>query len=122
MNRFDPRYMQLLTSKLESIVKKEKTVVTVAQEMGLSRQTIHKHLLRYKRFGEDGIRRIQTRRYAKVAHNRSPEENGKIERFHATLNQKALKYGFNPNQSLDEIQYRLSLFMYYYNYQKNTGA
>lgn len=47
-----------------------------------------------------------------------PEENGKIERFHGTLNQKALKYGFPPRQSLEEMQYRLNLFMHYYNYQK----
>lgn len=47
-----------------------------------------------------------------------PEENGKIERFHKTLNQKALRYGFSPNESLDSMQYKLNLFMHYYNYQK----
>jgi len=47
-----------------------------------------------------------------------PEENGKIERFHGTLNQKALRYGFPPSESLDSMQYRLNLFMHYYNYQK----
>ena len=47
-----------------------------------------------------------------------PEENGKIERFHKTLNQKALRYGFSPNQSLDDLQYKLNLFLHYYNYQK----
>ena len=47
-----------------------------------------------------------------------PEENGKIERFHGTLNQKALRYGFPPNESLDSMQYKLNLFMHYYNYQK----
>lgn len=47
-----------------------------------------------------------------------PEENGKIERFNGTLNQKALRYGFPPKQSLEEMQYRLNLFMHYYNYQK----
>jgi len=47
-----------------------------------------------------------------------PEENGKIERFHKTLNQKALRYGFSPNQSLDDLQYKLNLFIHYYNYQK----
>jgi len=47
-----------------------------------------------------------------------PEENGKIERFHATLKQKALRYGFQPSQSLQEMQYKLNLFMHYYNYQK----
>lgn len=47
-----------------------------------------------------------------------PEENGKIERFHRTLNEKALRWGFYPKDSLDEMQYKLNLFLNYYNYQK----
>lgn len=47
-----------------------------------------------------------------------PEENGKIERFHRTLNEKALRFGFTPNESLDTTQYRLSLFLQYYNWRK----
>lgn len=47
-----------------------------------------------------------------------PEENGKIERFHRTLNEKGLRYGFLPSDSLDTMQYRLSLFLYYYNFEK----
>jgi len=47
-----------------------------------------------------------------------PEENGKIERFHRTLNDKALPWGFSPQDSLDALQYRLNLFLHYYNYQK----
>jgi transposase InsO family protein len=47
-----------------------------------------------------------------------PEENGKIERFHRTLNEKALRWGFYPKDSLDEMQYKLNLFLSYYNYQK----
>jgi len=47
-----------------------------------------------------------------------PEENGKIERFHRTLNEKALRYGFRPSDSLDMMQYRLNLFLHYYNYEK----
>ena len=283
MNQFDPRYMQLLVSKLENIISKNQTIVSVAKELNVSRQTIHKHLLRYRRFGEDGIRHIQTRKRSGTASNRTteevercviqlakkysadgveticdrlqyennislhpvtiyrilkrnnirytdhyiatkkrwkkqlfshqiagqelqmdtkypfgykqckviytiiddasrwafvwsyskantkntidfvnkvlqrapfkilkirtdqgkefinlklkellkehcishrlntpycPEENGKIERFHGTLNQKAFRYGFPPNQSLDQMQYKLNLFMHYYNYQK----
>jgi transposase InsO family protein len=283
MNQFDPRYMQLLVSKLEKIIAKEKTVVSVARELNISRQTIHKHLVRYRRFGEDGIRRIQCQRQYHTAHNKTnealercviqlardnsadgvetladklqyeynvtlhpttiyrilkrnnirytryyeatkkrwkiqlfshkipgqelqmdtkypfgykqgkviytiiddasrwafvwsydkanaintedfvkrvikrapftiqkirtdqgteflniklkkllneyriahrkntpycPEENGKIERFHGTLNQKAFRYGFSSNQTLDQMQYKLNLFMHYYNYQK----
>lgn len=47
-----------------------------------------------------------------------PEENGKIERFHRTLNEKALLWGFYPKDSLDDMQYKLNLFLHYYNYQK----
>jgi len=47
-----------------------------------------------------------------------PEENGKIERFHKTLNEKGLRYGFKASDSLDQMQYRLNLFLHYYNYQK----
>lgn len=283
MNRFDPKYMQLLVNKLENIISKKQTVVSVASEMNVSRQTIHKHLLRYRRYGEDGIRRIQSKKKKGPAHNRTdivleqcvielanqngadgvealadrlqyeynttlhpttiyrilkrneiryteqytatkkrwkkqlyshqiagqelqmdtkyphgykvgkviytiiddasrwafvwsyetanarntedfvkrvikrapfliqkirtdqgkeflnlklkkllkenniihrkntpycPEENGKIERFHGTLNQKAFRYGFPPDQSIDQMQYTLNLFMHYYNYQK----
>jgi transposase InsO family protein len=47
-----------------------------------------------------------------------PEENGKIERFHRTLNEKALRFGFYPYDSLETMQYKLTLFLYYYNYRK----
>lgn len=47
-----------------------------------------------------------------------PEENGKIERFHQTLNQKALQWNFYPKDTLSEMQYKLNLFLHYYNYQK----
>jgi len=47
-----------------------------------------------------------------------PEENGKIERFHRTLNEKALRFGFTSRESLDAMQYRLSLFLHYYNWRK----
>lgn len=47
-----------------------------------------------------------------------PEENGKIERFHRTLNEKAIRWGFDSRNSLDEMQYKLNLFLHYYNHQK----
>jgi len=47
-----------------------------------------------------------------------PEENGKIERFHRTLNEKCLRFGFNPRMTHDEFQYRLNLFLYYYNFRR----
>jgi transposase InsO family protein len=283
MNTYDPRYMQLQQEKLDNIINKKQTVVAVSIEMAVSRQTIHKWLLRYKRFGIDGIVQKRGRKKNKLAHNRTPEaleqcvislaqkygvdgvqtlsdrlqyeynttlhpttiyrilkrkniryteyytttrkrwkkqlfahriagkemqmdtkyphgykqgkviytiiddasrwafvwsystanavntedfvkkvlrrapftiqkirtdqgteflnyklknllekeniihrkntpycpeENGKIERFHGTLNQKALRYDFSPSESLDSMQYKLNLFMHYYNYQK----
>jgi len=47
-----------------------------------------------------------------------PEENGKIERFHRTLNEKALRFGFYPSDSLETMQYKLTLFLQYYNFRK----
>lgn len=47
-----------------------------------------------------------------------PEQNGKIERFHRTLNEKALRFGFKPSMSLEAMQYRLVLFLGYYNWRK----
>jgi len=47
-----------------------------------------------------------------------PEENGKIERFHRTLNEKGLRFGFYPSDSLEATQYKLALFLQYYNYKK----
>jgi predicted transcriptional regulator len=42
MNKFDTKYMNLKILKLKEILNKEKTVKAVANELNLSRQTIHK--------------------------------------------------------------------------------
>lgn len=47
-----------------------------------------------------------------------PEENGKIERFHRTLNEKLIRIHLNPIQSLEELNYQLTLWLHWYNYQK----
>lgn len=47
-----------------------------------------------------------------------PEENGKIERFHRTLNEKLLVPSCSPNHSLDLLQYKVELFLDYYNTKK----
>jgi transposase InsO family protein len=47
-----------------------------------------------------------------------PEENGKIERFHGTLNQKSISISWKNTDSFDELQYKLSQFLQYYNYRK----
>lgn len=48
----------------------------------------------------------------------SPEENGKIERFHRTLNEKCLRFGLLPDDALDTFNYKLTLFLHYYNHIK----
>ena len=74
--------------------------------------------------GTEFVNRRVTNKLAEhnISHRRNtpycPEENGKIERFHKTLNDKALRYGFRPSDSLDMMQYRLNLFLHYYNYKK----
>ena len=55
MNEYSKAYFMLKKQNLESIIKKEKTVTAVAEEMRVSRQAVHKWLSRYKRFGEEGI-------------------------------------------------------------------
>jgi len=73
MNSYDSQYMQLKEQKLQSIINKEKTVVSVALELNVSRQIVHRWLHRYKRFGIEGlIARKKTG--CKKAHNRSSEE------------------------------------------------
>ena len=62
MNNYAPKYMQLLVSKLGNIVIKKQTVVSVSRELNISRQTVHKYLARYRRFGEDGINKCQTKK------------------------------------------------------------
>ena len=73
MNYYDPRYMLLQEDKLLEIVRKEKTVISVASELDVSRQTIHKWLSRYKRFGIDGLLTKQAKRKG-IPHNKTSTE------------------------------------------------
>lgn len=72
MNSFDANYMNLKENKLKSIINKEKTVVEVAKELEVSRQSIHKWLSRYKRFGIEGLTTVKKKRFC-TAHNRTSE-------------------------------------------------
>ena len=47
-----------------------------------------------------------------------PEENGKIERFHRTLNEKSIQLFWSPQDSLETLQYKLQIFLDWYNYEK----
>lgn len=194
MNPYDINYIKLKETKLINIINKEKTVTQVAEELAVTRKTIHIWLIRYKRFGIDGLlnkrmdttypfgygvekvtytaiddatrivyaytydkanavntvgflKRLKarlpftilkiktdqgkeflnnlTKKYLKesgIVHRAntpySPEENGKIERFHGTLNSKCFRFGFTPDESLDDFNYKLTLFLHYYNHIK----
>ena len=65
--------MNLKVNNLKAIISKEKKVTKVAEEMGVTRQIVHKWLNRYKRFGIDGLI-AQRRNYSCVAHNRTSPE------------------------------------------------
>ena len=73
MNKYDTRYMNLKIKKLEEIIKKEKTVVKVAEELNVSRQSVHKWLNRYKQYGIDGLT-TKKNTGRKTAHNRTSPE------------------------------------------------
>lgn len=62
--------MNLKLANLKAIINKEKYVNQVAIEMNVSRQTVHKWLLRFKRFGVDGLLRKSKRRSG--SKNRTP--------------------------------------------------
>ena len=65
--------MLLKEQKLKQIINKEKTVVSVAEELQVSRQSVHKWLCRYKRFGIEGLI-VKKKKGGKVAHNRTSAE------------------------------------------------
>lgn len=73
MNSFDSQYMSLKETKLQEIIQKVKTVTAVASELNVSRQSIHKWLLRYKRFGIDGLITVK-RKNCGISHNRTSPE------------------------------------------------
>jgi len=47
-----------------------------------------------------------------------PEENGKIERFHRTLNEKSISLFWSPQDSTENLQFKLAQFLHWYNYEK----
>ena len=77
MNQFDAKYMSLKEKKLKQIINKEKTVIAVALELQVSRQSIHKWLCRYKRFGIEGLI-VKQKTGCGIAHNRTSPEIEKL--------------------------------------------
>ena len=70
MNKYSKAYFMLKEEKLKSIINKKKSVIAVAEDMNVSRQTIHKWLCRYKRFGKEGIL-PQKRKIKKKVYNKT---------------------------------------------------
>jgi len=73
MNHHDPRYMQLQQEKLESIIQKKQTVTSVSEELVISRKTVHIWLIRYKKYGIDGLL-PKKRKKGFLSHNRTRKE------------------------------------------------
>lgn len=71
MNSFDSKYMELKEHKLIELLNKEKTVVQVAKELQVSRQSVHKWLLRYKRFGVEGLTTVKKKKFARAKNRTS---------------------------------------------------
>lgn len=99
MNPHDIHYIQLKERKLIEILKNEKTVVDVALELHVSRQIVHRWLIRYKRFGIDGL--VQKKRiFHPVAHNKTSQDKEDI------VLSVAKKYWQDGVETLhDRIQY-----------------
>lgn len=73
MNKHDANYLKLKENKLLSIINKEKKVIVVAEEMNVTRNTVHKWLARYKRYGIDGL--IERRKgKSGIPYNKTPED------------------------------------------------
>jgi len=74
MNSYDPRYILLQEEKLQSMLKKEQSIVSVARGLNVSRQkTIHKWPTRYRRYGTDSLI-IRRKKRQNIAHNRTSIE------------------------------------------------
>lgn len=72
MNTFDARYMQLKLTKLNEVLTGNASVTGIARELHVTRKTVHIWLLRYRRFGEDGLL-PRKRKQSGPARNRTPE-------------------------------------------------
>lgn len=105
MNTFDPRYMLLQEEKLQRIITKQATVIAVAKELSVSRQTIHKWLSRYRRFGVDGLI-VRRKKHHASAHNRTPET---IEQLVVNLAQEHYYDGVETLHDRLEEAYNLTL-------------
>ena len=119
MNPYDSRYMLLPEEKLEDIICKRKTVTRVALELSVLRQTIHKWLSRYKRFGRDGLITQRKMRHL-PAHNRTPQAIEQI-----VINTAREYYHDGVETLHDRIEYAYSISLHpttRYRILKRTGT
>lgn len=105
MNYYDPRYMLLQEDKLKQIANRTKTVIEVAGELNVSRQTIHKWLSRYRRFGPDGLITTRKKRTAK-AYNRTSDE---VEQLIANVAQDYFRDGVETLSDRLQAEYNLTI-------------
>ena len=73
MNKYSNAFLMLKKKKLGQIIKKEKKIKTIAEEMNVSRQTVSKWLNRYRRFGEESLYDFSRKKYP-PAHNKTSHE------------------------------------------------
>ena len=105
MNSYDSRYMSLKEEKLKEIINKRKTVIGVASDLNVSRQTVHKWLSRYKRFGIEGL--IERKRTGcKKAHNKTSEE---VEQLVINVSRQYFADGVETLHDRLEYEYNLTL-------------
>lgn len=52
----------------------------------------------------------------------TPQHNGKIERFHQTLKNDEIRCNWYFNDDLDTLNYKFSLFLHFYNYQRKHSG
>ena len=105
MNSYDSQYMALKEQKLKEIINKEKKVTEVAKELCVSRQSIHKWLNRYKRFGIQGLIE-KKKKGCCVAHNRTSHE---IEQLVINIAHQYFTDGVETLHDRLEYEYNLTL-------------
>ncbi len=52
----------------------------------------------------------------------TPQHNGKIERFHQTLKNDEIRINWYFNDDLETLNYKFSLFLYFYNHQRKHSG